>query len=566
MALARVALRAYVCSVSRATFGIHGRQKFLTSTNVLRREFSPQIIHKYMSSQAHAEHENTEIAKRLESAQLLLKIEKFDKALTLFDNFVRDYPSDARGYGGRADAYQFLKQYDNAIADYKQVIRFAPKCIPALHNIALCHARLKKFSEALKDLTYLISMDSKYMPAYGTRADIYEVCGDYERAADDYMAIIRFDPSNVDALVGLGKLAMRRKDFDDAKEIYTRVLNLDPNTPSVASRLGRLEYATQVRDGKPYHENHPHIEAHRSLAIIAYQTSDWKHIIKHLDKAKDLELEAEVYKPDATSYIMRGAALYHTKESLNNAFGYLDKALKLEPNNASALFLRAAIHYENQDYDLAMDDYQNYLKILTDDHKSAADEVEIAQILLVLERIARVGRLQFQRVNKLLRRIQVKPNENPNKPKLVFQDSQAPRDPIQALFVGVAQEEVEGSDNKSRPMRKQDTKIKFYEGEEVEYDEALEHIGRMQPDAREEEKKQVFPKVKQLYAFIQQKKYDPKLQGVEFLHQSLQAILQLQEGLDALPPLMQESCLLNIKQVLDVGKKYVMPSEQQQKQ
>ena len=26
-----------------------------------------------------------------------------------------------RGYGGRADAYHFLKQYDNAIADYKQV-------------------------------------------------------------------------------------------------------------------------------------------------------------------------------------------------------------------------------------------------------------------------------------------------------------------------------------------------------------------------------------------------------------------------------------------------------------
>jgi len=255
--------------------------------------------------------------------------------------------------------------------------------------------------------------------------------------------------------------------------------------------------------------------------------------------------------------------LFHTAKEHNNAFLYLEKALKLEPHNASALFLRAGIHYSNQDYDLAMEDYQHYLKVLTENPKSAADELAADQIMLVLERIARVGRLQFLRTNKWLKRVVMKVEEKP-KPKLVFQDSQAPRDPIQALFVGVAQEETEGEGETKRKQKKPETRIRFYEGEEVEYDEALEHIGRMEPDAREEEKKVLFPRAKELYDIIQQKNYDPSLNGIEFLQKSLRAIIQLQEGIDNLPPLMQESCLLNIKQVLAVGGKYIVKTEQKQ--
>ena len=117
--------------------------------------------------------------------------------------------------------------------------------------------------------------------------------------------------------------------------------------------------------------------------------------------------------------------------------------------------------------------------------------------MLVLERIARVGRLQFLRANKWLRRVPTKIEDKP-KPKMVFQvfvlffsfkyihillfyflvmllsnvckqDSQAPRDPIQALFVGVAQEEVEGGEGKRGKPRKPEIQMRFFEGEEVCY-------------------------------------------------------------------------------------------------
>lgn len=493
------------------------------------------------------------VEKQIENAQLMLKIEKFEKAKQLYDEIIEQNPDDVRGYGGRADALFFLKQYEESIADYKQVIRFAPKCIPALQNIALCHAKLRKFDEAIKDLNYLLAMDSKYMPAYGTRADIFEELGDVDKAADDYMKLLEFDPSNVDALVGLGKLAMKKKAFDDAKEIYTRVVRLDHSTPSVASRLGSLEYSSNVRDGKPFHESHPHIEAYRSLAVIAYDTGDWKNVIPMLDHAKDLELENETYKEEATSLVMRGATYFNTGD-LIKAFGFVDKAAKLDNNNAMAHFFRAGIHFSHQNYEKAIGDYKTYLNILNR-VSDAADELSVEQILLVLERIVRTGRLQFQKSNGLLTRVRAQPKFFA-KSKIPLQgeeENSLPHDPIQDMFGGGSAKD----ENKDRLVSTKGLG-RFDEGPELQFDEKLEHVGVIEAGEREAMKARQLKEVEDLRKYVESGKGTNKLKGLAFISDAINAAQQLQQsGIEKLAPLLQDSILKNIDQLLDVGKEYI---------
>jgi tetratricopeptide (TPR) repeat protein len=150
------------------------------------------------------------------------------------------------------------REYDRAIADYGQAIKFNPNSVGAHINRANLFNRNKSYDRAIADIDYVLSIPSglgNYAKgrAYDFRGDSYYGLGNFDLAIQDYTQSIRFDPttdatfnSRCMARTIVGQLQLALADCNHA-------LRLKPNDPNTLDsrgttylKMGQLDNA--IRD------------------------------------------------------------------------------------------------------------------------------------------------------------------------------------------------------------------------------------------------------------------------------------------------------------------------------
>ena len=106
---------------------------------------------------------------------------------------LRQEPSSAAGYARRASAYEGIRDYNRAIADYTEVIRLEPTAYHFLER-GIAYGANGEPDRAIADESEAIRLlarpqqsdDSKYLAyAYGNRCSHHVEAGKYERAIQD---------------------------------------------------------------------------------------------------------------------------------------------------------------------------------------------------------------------------------------------------------------------------------------------------------------------------------------------------------------------------------------------
>lgn len=92
----------------------------------------------------------------------------------------------AAQYHRRAECYEELKNYNQAISNYTQAMKFDPKDPYSYLNRGHCYEELKNYEQAISDYTQAIKLDPKDPDAYYYRGDCYEKLGQYEKAGQDF--------------------------------------------------------------------------------------------------------------------------------------------------------------------------------------------------------------------------------------------------------------------------------------------------------------------------------------------------------------------------------------------
>ena len=128
----------------------------------------------------------------------------------------------------RAAAYQILRDYGHAIADYTRLLRISPRDIDTLTNRAGVYFATRDYERSIADYTAAISFDPKNSSAYFGRGLARGASADYRAAIADYDEAIRLDPHNIFAFLGRGQAYELVKDYAHAAADDSEALRLDP--------------------------------------------------------------------------------------------------------------------------------------------------------------------------------------------------------------------------------------------------------------------------------------------------------------------------------------------------
>jgi len=169
----------------------------------------------------------------------------------LFDNDKSEETYET--YAERGKACLEKGQYDEAIIDFTEAIKFNPKDDISYANRGEAYRMKGQYDEAIIDFTEAIKLDPEYTWAYNSRGEAYQEKGQYDEAIRDFTEAIRLDPEDDIAYANRGKAYLEKNQYDEAIRNFTEAIRLDPEYAFAYTWRGeayrkKCQYDEAIRD------------------------------------------------------------------------------------------------------------------------------------------------------------------------------------------------------------------------------------------------------------------------------------------------------------------------------
>ncbi len=122
--------------------------------------------------------------------------------------------------------YEMKKDYPNAIASYKNVLKIDPKNFRVMNNIASILIQLNSFEDAKSYSLLSLSYKNDYVPALINYAIASAKLGVTEDAENYLLRALQLEPDNRQAIFNIAVLYENRGDYKKAREYYLKLQRL----------------------------------------------------------------------------------------------------------------------------------------------------------------------------------------------------------------------------------------------------------------------------------------------------------------------------------------------------
>jgi tetratricopeptide (TPR) repeat protein len=242
-----------------------------------------------------------------------------EHALDYFSRRLAHHPQDWETYIKRGEAFNFLKNYQQASRDYTHALALHPNDEYILLRRGRTHYKMGKYDEAIWDCTRALDINPHYSPAYAARGLAYFASNEYERASRDYTRAIELNPTNPHNYVNRGHYYLCTMDLEKARTDWQKSWKLKPD---VATGL-MLDWLKLTQGDE------------QEDATIACE----------------LENVAEIDPHSAEAFLCQGIALY-LRKAHEQALAKLAKATAISPDNVYISFWQgmvlATLHHNMQ--------------------------------------------------------------------------------------------------------------------------------------------------------------------------------------------------------------------------
>ena len=304
----------------------------------------------------------------------------YEKALSHYDEILKNYPKNAKAYEGKGYAYRGLKDHEEALSSFKKVKEIWPHYWQADYEIGREYFFLVNYKEALKAYHQALSgfddevnEEAENLKKIGKNPDmrmdwdginkvkaeinaaigsVYFTTKKYTLAAKYYKKALNLDSENATAKMNLSLIQQQEGNPEEAMATYKELLKEDPD--SLPANLGMayaLKQAGQYNEALNYYEkalalNPDSADIYLELGICHGELGDYSESLDLFNKS--LELDSK----NPRMHYSRGK-VYTDMMQLEKAEADFRKAIEIKDNYAEAYYGLGFTFYNSKEYEKA---------------------------------------------------------------------------------------------------------------------------------------------------------------------------------------------------------------------
>ncbi len=282
--------------------------------------------------------------------RIYMKKELYDKAEIHFVKAVKNDPDNPMMRITLAVFYEAGKKWDKAVEQYKAIAALDPGSVNALIKIGEIHSRNGKYAEAETVFNEALEREPENFSAIAALAGIYEKQKAWVKLKDVLLKIhiLKDDYPEVEMYLGLAYLNL--DDKEKAEEYFKRAVNINPENAPVYYSLALIymdakDY-TKALDALDNCEKYggENTEIYFLQGVCLDMLGNKR--ISHEAFEKALVKDSENHR--ALNYLSYSWA--EMGINLEKARSYIERALKLSPQNSAYLDTSGWIYYKSGNY------------------------------------------------------------------------------------------------------------------------------------------------------------------------------------------------------------------------
>ena len=191
------------------------------------------------------EHNNQQLKKNKNSAQLQLNRAKiaaglnyWDESLKIYQNIIEKYPEYLAAY--IAYAYELNKQekYNEAIAINLKALKIDSNCYPAILNLGIAYNNKKEYENALIYLKKYVNVHQHDLKTWLTIISVQVKIHDVSGARESITFVQKIDPKNILVKFQNGALYLNERKFKESVNEFREVIAMDRDHVEAHYHLG----------------------------------------------------------------------------------------------------------------------------------------------------------------------------------------------------------------------------------------------------------------------------------------------------------------------------------------
>jgi len=171
---------------------------------------------------------------------VLLRLERFTQALTIFDELARVYPDYEPAYCHRIQAYAELGQHERAEEMFYLAQQINDECPHCFFAIGVSLAARGQREKAIYCWKRVLDLEPDYYGVNLRIAEAYRADRDFDQAREYLLCEVRGDPGNTELLYDLAELTLESGQAAAAAAKFAQIVELDPGHYESHFALGKI--------------------------------------------------------------------------------------------------------------------------------------------------------------------------------------------------------------------------------------------------------------------------------------------------------------------------------------
>ena len=296
-------------------------------------------------------------------AKKLSKEKKHEEAI---DKLSQAISKDNENYSAlllRAESYAALKNYQQALIDYKIAAKEYPKKKSVQFETGKMFFLLGNYSESVPYFEKVLEIDPEYIPGltYGYKSMYY--AKSYAQAKTTNDKAIEEDKENAEHFYFQGLIGLKQKDYPTAEKGLVECAKINNQYKGVYTALAQVRLERKVYDKVPITcdfaiKNDPKDEEAYYIKAIAQDKLN-----KLSSSIATLTTLINIDGVDKSKALYQRGMYYLKSEDLMNAKRDFTSSIKNNEKYTIAYNQRALIYEQQEDLKLAANDYEKIIEI-----------------------------------------------------------------------------------------------------------------------------------------------------------------------------------------------------------